>query len=85
MSAVTDIDDPQPTIADVLAGRTRVTSLMKITPEQRLYYNYRSDPSSFDREVHGLGASTQSRDFRSLREREREDAPQAAPPDSGAG
>jgi hypothetical protein len=70
---VTDSDAHPVTIADVLSGRVRVTAPLKITLSQRLYYNYRMHQPSFEREVHGLGASTTPRDFRSERERQRED------------
>jgi hypothetical protein len=38
-------------IEDVLSGRTRVTPRMRITADQRLYYNYRFDPPSLEREI----------------------------------
>ena len=71
--AVADSDVHAVTIADVLSGRVRVNAPLKITLSQRLYYNYRIHQPSFEREVHGLGASTTPRDFRSERERQRED------------
>jgi hypothetical protein len=70
---VADSDDRPVTIADVLSGRVRLAAPFKITASQRLYYNYRIDQPSFEREVHGLRPSTTPRDFRSERERQRED------------
>ncbi len=64
----TDSPDDQVTISDVLSGRARMAPLMQITPGQRLYYNYRLDPPSFEREIAGR-IRAEARDFRSERER----------------
>ena len=62
------------TIADVLAGRTQVTPQMKITAGQRLYYNYRLHQPSLKREIASRREPPLCRDFRSLRERQRDAA-----------
>jgi hypothetical protein len=59
-------------IVDVLTGRAQVTAQMKITPSQRLYYNYRIDKPSFDAEITQGRMPHQPRDFRSKREREQD-------------
>lgn len=60
-------DDREIAIADGLAGRTQVRPLMKITPGQRLYYNYRFHQPSFERQAASAGRSLERRDFRSQR------------------
>lgn len=66
---MTDTTDEPVTTADVLSGRGRINAPLKITREQRLYYNYRFDRPSLELEGHGPGGSTTPRDFRSERER----------------
>jgi len=66
-------DERAITIADVLSGRVRVTAPMTITAQQRLYFNYRFDQPSCERGMHGPGGSSAPRDFRSRRERERDE------------
>jgi hypothetical protein len=62
-----------PSIVDVLTGRRRHDPLVKITPGQRIYYNYRLDHPSLDAETAAIGAPHEVRDFRSRRQRD-EDA-----------
>jgi hypothetical protein len=66
-------NESDPTIVDFLTGRTSHEPLMKITPHQRQYYNYRHGGKvSFEAETASVGASLKSRDFRSERELEQD-------------
>jgi hypothetical protein len=67
---MSDAERREITIADVLTGRTHVTPLMRITPGQRLYDNYRFHQLSFDREIVSARSRHEHRDVRFQRERE---------------
>lgn len=67
-------EDATTTIADFLAGCTRIAPLIPITAGQRLYYNYRLDPPSYEAEIVRAGRRHERRDFRSLRERRHDGA-----------
>jgi hypothetical protein len=61
-----------PSIVDVLTGRRGHEPLVKITPPQRMYYNYRLDQPSFAAELAKIGTPPTPRDFRSKRQRDEE-------------
>jgi hypothetical protein len=70
---MTDHGPATPSIVDVLTGRGRHEPQVRITPGQRVYYNYRIDKPSFDAEIANIGVPPSPRDFRSRRQRD-EDA-----------
>jgi len=62
----------EPTLADALACPTKVPAQFRITPDQRLYYNYTHHQPSRDAGTAGVGHNYPDRDFRSMREKERD-------------
>ena len=62
-----------PTIADVLSRPTGAPAQFKITPAQRVYYNYDLHEPSRDLENANRGHDARPRDFRSMREKEQDD------------
>jgi hypothetical protein len=67
---VNENDDGTPSIVDVLTGLREHEPLVKITPPQRMYYNYRLDRPSFAAELASIAAPRAPRDFRSKRQRD---------------
>jgi hypothetical protein len=59
-------------MVDVLTGAMQLEPQIVITPSQRLFYDYRIHRPSLDAECTSGSAPQRPRDFRSLRERERE-------------